>query len=100
MIPIEYYLTLGITLFGIGLYGVLTQRNIIKILMCIEIMLNAVNINFVTYSSYLHNIDGQIFTLFIIAIAAAEVAVGLAIIVKIFRTHGSVDILKLRELKW
>ena len=68
--------------------------------MCIEIMLNAVNINFVTYSSYLHNIDGQIFTLFIIAVAAAEVAVGLAIVVKIFRTHGSVDILKMNELKW
>jgi len=100
MIPIEYYLALGITLFGIGLYGVMTQKNIIKILMCIEIMLNAVNINFVTYSSYLHNIDGQIFTLFIIAVAAAEVAVGLAIVVKIFRTHGSVDILKMNELKW
>ena len=100
MIPIEYYLALGITLFGIGLFGVLTQKNIIKILMCIEIMLNAVNINFVTYSAYLHNIDGQIFTLFIIAVAAAEVAVGLAIIVKIFRTNGDINILKLNELKW
>jgi len=100
MIPIEYYLALGITLFGVGLYGVMTQRNIIKILMCIEIMLNAVNLNFVAYSSYPHNLDGQVFAMFIIAVAAAEVAVGLAIIVKISRTHGDVDILKLNELKW
>ncbi len=92
MIPIEYYFALAITLFGIGTYGVLTQTNIIKILMCIEIMLNAVNVIFVAVSAYLHNLSGQIFALFIIAVAAAEVAVGLAIVVAVYYKFKTVDI--------
>ncbi len=100
MIPVEYYSGLSLILFAIGLYGTLASRNIIRILMSIEIMLNAVNINMVAFSAYINEISGQIFAMFIIAIAAAEAVVGLAIIVKISRTHGNIDIAKLNELRW
>lgn len=100
MIPVEYYSGLSLILFAIGLYGTLASRNIIRILMSIEIMLNAVNINMVAFSAYINEISGQIFAMFIIAIAAAEAVVGLAIIVKISRTHGNIDITKLNELRW
>lgn len=100
MIPVEYYSGLSLILFAIGLYGTLASRNIIRILMSIEIMLNAVNINMVAFSAYINEISGQIVAMFIIAIAAAEAVVGLAIIVKISRTHGNIDIAKLNELRW
>lgn len=100
MIPVEYYSGLSLILFAIGLYGTLAGRNIIRILMSIEIMLNAVNINMVAFSAYINEISGQIFAMFIIAIAAAEAVVGLAIIVKISRTHSNIDITKLNELRW
>ena len=91
MIPIEYWLVFSSLLFSIGAYGVLTRRNAIVVLMCIEIMLNSANINLVMFSSY-HSVlhidkdpSGQVFTLFSIAIAAAEVAVGLAILLSVYR---------------
>ena len=106
MIPIEYWLVFSSLLFVIGAYGVLTRRNAIVVLMCIEIMLNAANINLVMFSSYhstLHTtVDstGQVFALFSIAIAAAEVAVGLAIILSVYRRYQTVDVDKINILKW
>lgn len=96
----SWYLTLSALLFCIGVAGVLTRRNVLIIFMSIELMLNAVNLSFVTYSRYLANIDGQVFVFFIMAVAAAEVAVGLAIIVTIFRHRESVDIDKVNLMKW
>ena len=100
MIHLEHYLILSALLFCIGAYGVLTKRNAIVILMCIELMLNAVNLNFVAFSRYTGNVDGQVFALFTIAIAAAEVAVGLAIILSLYRKHGTIDAQEVRILKW
>lgn len=100
MIPLEYYLMLSTAMFCIGAYGVLTKRNAIVILMCIEIMLNAVNLNFVVFSVYHGNVDGQVFALFSIAIAAAEVAVGLAIILSLYNRHKTIDAQEVRILRW
>ncbi|MGD9962373.1 MAG: NADH-quinone oxidoreductase subunit NuoK [Thermoplasmata archaeon] len=106
MIPIEYWLVFSSLLFVVGAYGVLTRRNAIVVLMCIEIMLNAANINLVMFSSYhstLHlfeNTSGQVFALFSIAIAAAEVAVGLAIIMSVYRRYQTVDVDKINILRW
>jgi NADH-quinone oxidoreductase subunit K len=106
MIPIEYWLVFSSLLFAIGAYGVLTRRNAIVVLMCIEIMLNAANINLVMFSSYhavLHSISdssGQVFALFSIAIAAAEVAVGLAIILSVYRRYQTIDVDKINILRW
>ena len=100
MIPLEYYLMLSTAMFCIGAYGVLTKRNAIVILMCIEIMLNAVNLNFVVFSVYHGNVVGQVFALFSIAIAAAEVAVGLAIILSLYNRHKTIDAQEVRILKW
>ena len=106
MIPIEYWLVLSSLLFCIGAYGVLTRRNAIVVLMCIELMLNAANINLVMFSSYhslLHGtIDpsGQAFALFSIAIAAAEVAVGLAILLSVYRQYSTIEVDKLNILRW
>ena len=106
MIPIEYWLVFSSLLFCIGAYGVLTRRNAIVVLMCIEIMLNSANINLVMFSSYhtvLHaEVDpsGQVFTLFSIAIAAAEVAVGLAILLSVYRRYQTIEVDKLNVLRW
>ena len=100
MIPLEYYLILSTMIFCIGAYGVLTKRNAIVILMCIELMLNAVNLNFVVFSKLHGNVDGQVFALFSIAIAAAEVAVGLAIILSLYKRHKTIDAQEVRILKW
>lgn len=89
---LEHYLMLGIALFGIGLLGVLTQKNLIKFLMCVEIMINGVNLNFAAYASFINDFSGQTFVMFILAISAAEVAVGLAIAILIYRTYGNIDI--------
>ncbi len=96
----SWYLTLSALLFCIGVAGVLTRRNALIIFMSIELMLNGVNLSFVTFSRYLPNIDGQVFVFFIMAVAAAEVAVGLEIIVSIFRHKESVDIDKVNLMKW
>jgi len=95
-----WYLTLSALLFCIGVAGVLTRRNALIIFMSIELMLNAVNLSFVTFSRHLGNIDGQVFVFFVMAVAAAEVAVGLAIIVTIFRHKESVDIDEVNLMKW
>jgi NADH-quinone oxidoreductase subunit K len=100
MVPIEYYLWLSMVLFSIGVLGVLFRRNAIIIFMCIELMLNAVNLVMVAFSSYLNDAAGQIFVFFIMAVAAAEVAVGLAILVMTYRNTKTTDINILNRLKW
>ncbi len=95
-----WYLTLSALLFCIGVAGVLTRRNVLIIFMSIELMLNAVNLCFVTFGRYLPDANGQVFVFFIMAVAAAEVAVGLAIIVTIFRHKEIVDIDQVNLVKW
>ena len=100
VIPILYYLTFCSVLFGIGVIGVLVKRNALVILMSIELMINSINLLLAAFSTYLNDPAGQIFVFFIMVVAAAEVAVGLAIIVLIFRTTHSIDIDVLNKLKW
>lgn len=100
LIPIHYYILLSAVLFAIGVLGVLFRRNAIIILMCIELMLNSVNLLLVAFSSYLSDAAGQVFVFFIMAVAAAEVAVGLAILTMIYRNTKSTDIDFLNKLKW
>jgi NADH-quinone oxidoreductase subunit K len=99
-LPIDYYLWLSAVLFSIGVLGVLYRRNAIIIFMCIELMLNAVNLVMVAFSSYLNDASGQVFVFFIMAVAAAEVAVGLAILIMTYRNTKSTDINILNRLKW
>ena len=100
---LEHYLILSAIMFSIGLYGALAKRNAVVILMCIEIMLNAVNIALVAFSRYLvpNNVllTGQVFAIFIITVAAAEAAVGLAIIIAIYRSRQSVDVEQADSMK-
>ncbi|MBL7834016.1 MAG: NADH-quinone oxidoreductase subunit NuoK [Cyclobacteriaceae bacterium] len=98
--PVEYYLWLSLALFCIGVLGVLFRRNAIIVFMCIELMLNAVNVLLVAFSTYLNDASGQVFVFFIMAVAAAEVAVGLAILVKMHENTKTVDIDILNRLKW
>lgn len=100
MIPIHYYLILSAIMFTIGVIGVLTRRNAIIIFMCIELMLNSVNLTFVAFSAYLGNASGQIFVFFVMAVAAAEAAVGLAIVIALFRNKQTVNINEFNLLKW
>jgi NADH-quinone oxidoreductase subunit K len=90
MIPLSWYVMLSAALFAIGVIGVLSRRNIFIILMSIEVMLNAANINLVAFSHYLQSLTGQVFTIFVITVAAAEAAVALAIIILIARNRGTV----------
>ena len=99
LVPLNYYVLLSTLLFCIGIIGVLFRRNAIIIFMCIELMLNAVNLLLVAFSTYLSDLAGQIFVFFIMAVAAAEVAVGLAILTMIYRNTGSVDIDFLNKMK-
>lgn len=99
-IPLEFYLYFSTALFAIGVIGVLTRRNAIVIFMCVELMLNAVNVLFVALSAYRSDPNGQIFVFFIMAVAAAEVTVGLAIIVMIYRNIRSTNVQLLNYLKW
>jgi len=99
-IPLEYYLYFSTALFCIGVIGVLTRRNAIIIFMCVELMLNAVNILLTALSAYRSDPSGQVFVFFIMAVAAAEVCVGLAIIVMIYRNIRSTDVQLLNYLKW
>jgi len=99
-LPIDYYVWLSATLFTIGVLGVLYRRNAIIIFMCIELMLNAVNLLLVAFSCRLNDPSGQVFVFFIMAVAAAEVAVGLAILVTMYRATRSTDINILNRLKW
>jgi len=96
----SYYLILSGILFSIGVVGVLTRRNAIVIFMSIELMLNAVNLTLVTFSNQLNSLDGQILVFFVMVVAAAEVAVGLALIVAIFRQKNSVQVDQVNIMKW
>jgi NADH-quinone oxidoreductase subunit K len=100
MIGIDWYLALSAILFTIGIIGVLIRRNAIVIFMCVELMLNAVNLSLLTFSAYHGDISGQILVFFSLAVAAAEAVVGLAIIISIFRNNLSVDITKVNLLRW
>jgi NADH-quinone oxidoreductase subunit K len=99
-IPIEYYLILSAFIFTVGIVGVLTRRNAIVVFMCIELMLNSANLTLITYSSYLGDVGGQLFVFFVMSVAAAEAAVGLAIIIAIFRNKLTVNIDEINILKW
>lgn len=99
-VPITHYMILSGLVFLIGLVGVLIRRNIIIILLSIELMLNATNINFVAFSSYLGDVAGQVFVFFALTVAAAEVAVGLAIIIALYRHHSSINVDDFQLLKW
>jgi len=100
IIPLEHYVFLCVTLFSIGLLGVLFRRNTIIILMCIELMFNSVNLLVAAFSAYHSDPAGQVFVFFIMIVAAAEVAVGLSILVMMKRNVDSVDINLLNRLKW
>jgi len=100
VIPVDRYILLSTILFTIGVLGVLYRRNAIIIFMCIELMLNAVNLLLVAFSSFLSDSKGQVFVFFIMAVAAAEVAVGLAILMMVYRNSKSTDIDDLNKLKW
>ena len=95
---LQAYLTLAAVLFTIGLFGVITRRNTIGILLGIELMLNAVNINLVAFSHRLANLEGQIFSVFIITVAAGEAAVGLAIIIQLYRLRSTINVDESSEL--
>ncbi len=99
---LEHYLVLSAVLFSIGLYGALTRRNAVVILMCIELMLNAVNITMIAFSRYVVPalLTGQIFAIFIMVVAAAEAAVGLAIIIAIYRSRETIESTKIDLMKW
>jgi len=98
-IPVNNYVMLAVMLFSIGVFGVLIRRNTIIVLMCVELMLNAVNLMMVAFSTMHNDPGGQVFVFFIMAVAAAEVAVGLAIVVLVYRNVRSVDIDMLSKLK-
>ena len=99
-IPIGHYLTVAAMLFTIGIFGIfLNRKNVIVILMSIELMLLAVNINFVAFSSFAHDLAGQVFTMFVLTVAAAEAAIGLAILVCFFRNRGTIDVEDVNVMK-
>lgn len=100
MIPVEWYLILGAALFLIGVLGFLLKRNIIALLLSVEIMLNAVNLTFVAFSSHWGQISGQIFVFFVLVVAAAEAAVGLALVIAMFRNRESLNVDRSNLLKW
>ena len=100
MIPLSHYLVLGALLFSIGVVGIfMNRKNLIVLLMAIELMLLAVNLNFVAFSHYLGNVAGQVFVFFILTVAAAESAIGLAILVVLFRNLNTIDVEDLDSLK-
>jgi len=101
-IPISHILFVSTALFFIGMYGLFSRRNMVTILMSIELILNSVNINFVIFNKYLYpeKLDGIFFTIFIIAIAAAEAAVAIAIIINLYRSHRSIDVEDAEEMKY
>ena len=101
-VPLQAYLLLASILFCIGVWGLINSRNAVRVLMSIELMLNAVNINLMAFSSYIDNnlIQGQVFTIFVITVAAAEAAVGLAILLSLYRNRVTVDMESFNLLKW
>lgn len=101
-IQLEYILVLAAALFCIGIYGLVTSRNAVRVLMSIELLLNSVNLNFMGFSNFLDpdEIKGQVFTVFVLTVAAAEAAVGLAIILAIYRNRNTIDMEQFNLLKW
>lgn len=100
MVPLNYYLILSAIIFAIGVLGVLVRRNLIVILMSIELMLNAVNLNFIAFSRFLDSMAGQVMVFFVMAVAAAEAVIGLAIIIAVFRHRETLDPQEMQLLKW
>jgi len=100
MITVNHYMLLSAFLFAIGTFGVLTRKNAIVIFMCIEVMLNSVNLTFIALSRHVGNMDGQIFVFFVMTVAAAEAAVGLALMIAFFRNKESIDTDDFNMLKW
>ncbi len=99
-VPLSAYLILSAFLFAVGVTGVAVRRNALIIFMSIELMLNAVNLTFLAFARFLNSMDGQIFVFFVMVVAAAEVAVGLAIIITIYRNKETIDVAELNLLKW
>jgi NADH-quinone oxidoreductase subunit K len=99
VVPISYYLTLSAIMFTLGVIGVIVRRNAIVVFMCIELMLNAVNLSFVAFSRSVGNLDGQIAVFFVMVVAAAEAAVGLAIIISLFRSTKSIETSDAAEMR-
>jgi len=100
VVPLPWYLAFGVLLFVIGVVGVLTRRNAIIVLMSIELMLNAVNLTLISFSHYLQDLRGQVFTLFIIAVAASEAAIGLALVISLYRGKATFNLDEVNLLKW
>lgn len=100
MIPIEYYLVLSSAVFCVGLFGILTRRNAMMFLISVELMLNAANINLVAFAFVWGNITGQVFALFVLALAAAEVTVGIGIFLVLFRNYDGLDVTNASALRW
>jgi NADH-quinone oxidoreductase subunit K len=100
MVPLNHYLILGAVMFAIGVLGVLVRRNLIVILMSIELMLNGVNLTFIAFSRYLGSMAGQVIVFFVMAVAAAEAVIGLAIIISVYRHRQTLDPQEMQLLKW
>jgi len=102
MLTLNFFLIVAAALFCIGIYGLVTSRNAVRVLMSIELLLNAVNLNFLAFSNFIDpvNIRGQVFTIFIIAVAAAEAAIGLAIVLAIYRNRNTIDMENFNLLRW
>lgn len=100
MLALNNYLIISAIMFSIGTIGVLVRRNAIVIFMCVELMLNAVNLTFIAFSKYLGNIDGQVFVFFVMTVAAAEAAVGLALMIAFYKNRESIDVEDVNVMKW
>jgi NADH-quinone oxidoreductase subunit K len=100
MVPLHYYLLVSAVVFAIGVTGVLVRRNLIVVLMSIELMLNAVNLTFIAFARFLGSMEGQVAVFFVMAVAAAEAVIGLAIIISVFRHRQSLDPQAMQLLKW
>ncbi|MFC7199988.1 NADH-quinone oxidoreductase subunit NuoK [Halospeciosus flavus] len=100
MVPVEYYMLLSAAVFCVGVFGVLTRRNALVFLMSVELMLNAANLNFVAFSQQWGNLVGQTFSLFTMALAAAEVAVGIGIVLVLYRNFKDVDVTTATSMRW
>ena len=99
-VAVEWYLVLSAAVFTIGVFGVLTRRNALLFLMSVELMLNAANVNFVAFSQFWGNLTGQVFGLFTMALAAAEVAVGIGIVLVLYRNFSDVDVTEAANMRW
>ncbi|MDC4228100.1 MAG: NADH-quinone oxidoreductase subunit NuoK [Candidatus Manganitrophus sp.] len=100
MVPLEWYLILAFSLFAIGVTGVLVRRNIIMVLLSIELILNSANITFVAYSYYLQSITGQVVVFFVLTMAAAEVALGLALVIALYRVRAVMNVDEINLMRW